>query len=70
MVGSATLDWPTDPEKELGTKILLIDKFAKDPDQAINFSHTFDYTANAYGQPSEHGAADDRASRARLHRLR
>jgi predicted nucleotide-binding protein len=46
MIGTATLDWPSDPEKELGTKILLIDKFAKEPDQALNFSHTFYYNGS------------------------
>ena len=44
MVGSATLDWPTDPQEELGVNIALIDYFAEDPDRAWEFAHTFFYT--------------------------
>jgi predicted nucleotide-binding protein len=46
MVGSATLEWPSDPQKELGLVILLIDRFAQIPDAAMDFSHTFYYTGN------------------------
>lgn len=45
-VGSAQLDWPSDTEDELGTVVLLIDRFAEDPDKAINFSFTFYYNGN------------------------
>ena len=31
MVGSATLDWPEDPRKELGLTLLLIWKLGADP---------------------------------------
>jgi predicted nucleotide-binding protein len=46
MVGSAQLEWPADPLQELGIVILLIDKFAANPDEALNFSHTFYYAGN------------------------
>lgn len=45
-VGSAELDWPDEIEKQLGTVIRLIDKFAADPDQAVQFSYTFYYSGN------------------------
>ena len=48
MVGSATLEWPSDPEKELGLIILLIDRFASKPNTAHNFAHTFYYAGNKY----------------------
>lgn len=41
MVGSAVLSWPESVEAELGTVILLINKFAAAPDSAWEFSHTF-----------------------------
>jgi hypothetical protein len=46
MIGSAQLDWPTDHEKELGTVVLLVDRFAENPDEALNFAHTFYYSGN------------------------
>lgn len=47
MVGSAKLDWPAETEKELGTIVLLIDRFADDAtDGALNFAHTFFYSGN------------------------
>jgi Predicted nucleotide-binding protein containing TIR-like domain len=46
MVGSASLTWPSDPEEELGLVILLIDRFAEKPDEALQFSHTFYYAGN------------------------
>jgi predicted nucleotide-binding protein len=46
MVGSATLEWPSDPLEELGLVILLIDRFAENPDTAMDFSHTFYYAGN------------------------
>jgi len=47
MVGSAVLSWPPEHEKELGTVVLLIDRFAEKSDEALNFSHTF-YNAGSY----------------------
>lgn len=44
MIGSASLDWPTDRREELGMNIALIDYFAEDPDRAWDFAHTFFYT--------------------------
>jgi hypothetical protein len=47
MAGSAQLDWPTEPEKELGTIILLIDRFAeRGASYALNFAHTFYYSGS------------------------
>src|SRR4051794_18356171 len=43
MVGSAKLAWPDDSEKSLGLMLLLIRKFADDPDYMINFGHTYFY---------------------------
>lgn len=48
MIGSATLDWPSDHNAELGTVILLIDQFANDDNAALNFAHTFYYNGNKY----------------------
>ncbi len=36
MIGSAKLEWPSEHEKELGTVVLLIDRFADNPDEALN----------------------------------
>lgn len=46
MVGSAQLSWPNSEVKELGTVILLINRFAQDFNQAFNFSHEFYYNGN------------------------
>jgi predicted nucleotide-binding protein len=46
MVGSASLDWPTDPLKELGLVIKLVDRFSDTPDSAFDFAHTFYYAGN------------------------
>jgi hypothetical protein len=46
MIGSAKLEWPSEHEKELGTVVLLIDRFADNPDEALNFAHTFYYSGN------------------------
>jgi hypothetical protein len=44
MVGTATLNWPSDTAKELGTVIRLIDRFAENgSNDALNFAHTFYY---------------------------
>jgi len=48
MVGSATLEWPSDSLKELGLVILLIDRFAEDSNAAFDFSHTFYYVSGKY----------------------
>jgi hypothetical protein len=37
MIGSAKLEWPSEHEKELGTVVVLIDHFADNPDEALNF---------------------------------
>lgn len=41
MVGSADLNWPADPEEELGTTIALTHWFAEQTDRAWRFAHTF-----------------------------
>jgi predicted nucleotide-binding protein len=48
MVGSAELDWPAEARIELGTVILLIDRFAGNPDSAVDFAHTFYYNGSRY----------------------
>ncbi len=47
MAGTAKLDWPDDPEKDLGYHIRLIDLFAeKGDDFAVSFALTFFYRGN------------------------
>jgi hypothetical protein len=46
MVGSARLEWPDTVEGELGTVILLVEKFAESTDFAFNFSFTFFYNGS------------------------
>ena len=47
MAGTAKLDWPAEPERELGTIILLVDRFAeKGEREAINFAFTFYHNGN------------------------
>jgi predicted nucleotide-binding protein len=46
MVGSAHLVWPEDKEQELGLTLLLIDKLAANPDNAIQIGHMFFYSGN------------------------
>lgn len=41
MAGSARLAWPDSHEKTLGLTLLLIEQFAKDPENIIGFSHVF-----------------------------
>jgi len=48
MAGTAKLDWPDDPEKELGYHIRLIDLFAEKGDRyALDFALTFFYKGNS-----------------------
>lgn len=47
MVGSATLEWPSDQREELGLVILLIDRFAQNANAALNFSHRFYYAGRS-----------------------
>ena len=45
--GSGRLQWPDDdPEKVLGLTLLLIEKFAANPDYMATFGHRFFYTNN------------------------
>ncbi|MDR4461512.1 MAG: hypothetical protein MRJ67_13515 [Nitrospirales bacterium] len=48
MIGSARLQWPTTQNEELGIVILLIDRFAEKPNEALNFSHTFYHAGGKY----------------------
>ena len=41
MVGSARLVWPVDSDQVLGLKWLLVQKFAREPNQLLNFAHTY-----------------------------
>lgn len=41
MVGSARLVWPADADQVLGLKWLLVQKFAREPNQLLNFAHTY-----------------------------
>jgi predicted nucleotide-binding protein len=47
-IGSATLDWPGETEKDLGTIILLIDRFAANPDSAADFAYRFYNNGNSF----------------------
>lgn len=46
MVGSDKIDWPDDGKEVLGLTILLIRKFAENPDALIDFGHTYYYSGN------------------------
>lgn len=45
MIGSARLEWPSKMEKELGTVVLLIDRFSENPRDAVGFCRTFYYSS-------------------------
>jgi hypothetical protein len=44
MVGSERLELPDDQEQVLGLTLLLIEKFADDPDYLMSFGHTYFYS--------------------------
>lgn len=46
MVGSDRLNWPDDPNKILDLTLLLIDRFAENPDFLTVFGHTYYYSGN------------------------
>lgn len=46
MIGSATIDWPEDPEKTMGYILLLIQKFAAEPNFMTNFGFNFYHSDN------------------------
>lgn len=46
-VGSASLKWPNDKEKELGLTIALIERGAADPDWFMNFGHHWFYSGSS-----------------------
>ncbi|TSJ83248.1 hypothetical protein FG002_021440, partial [Chitinimonas sp. BJB300] len=46
MVGSARLVWPVDADQVLGLKWLLVQKYAREPNQLLNFTHTY-YTVGS-----------------------
>lgn len=46
MVGSAHLVWPGDPEQDLGLTLILIRKFADDPDYMVQFGYKYFYSDN------------------------
>jgi hypothetical protein len=47
MIGTATLEWPSEHAKEVGTVALLIDRFASNPHLALDFAHTFYYSGDS-----------------------
>lgn len=47
MMGSASLNWPTEREKELGLVIALIERAADDPDWFMNFAHHYYYASSS-----------------------
>lgn len=46
MVGSGRLNWPEDEENRLGLVLLMIQKFADDPDSMIDLGHTYFYSGS------------------------
>jgi len=46
MLGSAELAWPDDPQKVLGLTLLLIERFADDPDEMAQFGHVYFYSGS------------------------
>lgn len=55
LVGSARLEWPEDHREELGMTIALIHHLAEEPEQALQFSHTFYNTGNQKITPELQG---------------
>jgi hypothetical protein len=47
MAGSAQLAWPSDPKQELGLVVTLVDRFAENPEEAMQFSFTFYYSGSS-----------------------
>lgn len=45
-MGAAELAWPDDHEKALGLKLLLIEKFAADPQYMMQFGHVYFYSGS------------------------
>ncbi|CAD1789038.1 hypothetical protein CPBF426_28100 [Xanthomonas arboricola pv. juglandis] len=43
-VGSNVLNWPEDPERQIGMQLLLVKYLAEDPRRAIDLSHEFYYS--------------------------
>ncbi|UTH49846.1 nucleotide-binding protein [Loktanella salsilacus] len=48
MIGSATLNWPKDRQKELGLAIHIIDRGAEDAGWFLNFSHHWYHAGNKF----------------------
>ena len=48
MVGSASLNWPTNREEELGLSIIVIERGANDPDWLLNFAYNYYYGGRKY----------------------
>ncbi|GHD21400.1 TIR domain-containing protein [Tianweitania populi] len=48
MIGSDQLNWPDDRREELGLTLLLIRRFAENPDFMIDFGHTYFYSGSKY----------------------
>lgn len=46
MVGSDRLNWPDDPQKVMGLTLLLIRRFAENPDWMTEFGHVYFYSSS------------------------
>lgn len=46
MVGSASLNWPTDREEELGLTLIVIERGGNEPDWFWNFAYQYYYGGN------------------------
>ncbi len=46
MMGSAELTWPDDPQMVLGLTLLLIERFADNPDEMAQFGHVYFYSGS------------------------
>jgi predicted nucleotide-binding protein len=43
-IGTDRLEWPDDPKQVIGLTLLLIERFAADPDYMAEFGHTYYYS--------------------------
>jgi predicted nucleotide-binding protein len=46
MLGSASLNWPSEREKELGLALILLERGANDPTWFLNFAHDWYYAGS------------------------
>ena len=48
MIGSGRIDWPDDPEKALGLQFMLVQQFAENPDDMLQFAHYYFHVGNQH----------------------